>query len=251
MNYLTTIIVLFCCLASGVVEAQDNKSAPAPENHVLDKANVFREQPAKLAEITSSLKRLQEKHGYDVYLAVYYNLLDSSVQERADRLYEEWLGEKKRGLIIVTQLDPAVDGRTVAISYYRTSGLEEGSEGSLIPDRNMQSLCSKAFSGTDENDAERIMSMIVGLESEIDAYYAVKPSRWSDAGNLKMMAVLIGAIIFILILGTILWKVFSKADVESNQKYYFPEVEVAKRLGAPYGGGWISQRSFAPSSAKK
>jgi len=91
----------------------------------------------------------------------------------------------------------------------------------------------------------------VHVEREIDAYFAVKPAKWSDVGNLKLMAVFFGIIALFVLLGTLMWMKFRSAEVKSNTSHYFPEVEVAQRLGAPYGGGCVSEASFAPASSRR
>lgn len=237
------------------VTAQQETVA-APENRILDKANLLRERPELLAELTASLNSIQEKHGYSVYLAVYHNVLEGSVKSRADALYQSWLGEEKRGLVLVIQLDPAVDGKRIAASYYRTSGLEEDAALKLIPDQEMKGLVSRAIKsvgadGEGRYDATRVSSLAFAIEQGIGDYYAVEPARWSDAGNLKIMAIFLSVIILVGILGALLWRRFTSVDVKSNHCYHFPEVEVAQRLGAPYGGGWVSEASFVPASSRK
>ena len=247
MTFLRTLIVLCWCLGFSVLKAQEFEPGPAPVNYVLDEANVYRADPAMLAEITESLRTLEQSCGYRIYLAIYYNILESSVQERADLLHASWVGDDKQGVVIAVQLDPAVDGRRAGISYYQTTGLGVESEAHLISDTDMIDISNKAFTAVGSNHMEGILNMIMSFRSQIDAYYAATPSQWSDTGSLKMMGVVLGVIALLGIVGVLLSRAFVKADVDSSKNYYFPEVVVAERLGAPYGGGWVSERDFSSS----
>jgi len=257
-RFFSIFMLLGLCLLVTDISAQLDMTAekvlPArPENQVLDKADVFREQPQKLANLTASLQRIQEKHDYKVYLAVYYNILDGTVQDRADELYQAWLGDEERGLVIVIQKDPAIDGQNVAASYFQGSGLEKDTETGLVPDREMNGIIRSALAvKPDSNDiADRCASIINGVDLQMDKYFAIEPAKWSDAANLKMMAVFFGVIALLAIGGAFLWKHFNAAEVKSQQYFTFPMVDVAQRLGAPYGGGWGSEKSFQPSSSSR
>ena len=250
--------LLGCCLLTTDLSAQLDSNAKnampaAPENQVLDQADVFREQPQKLAKLTSTLARIKEKHDYKVYLAVYYNILDGTVQGRADELYGAWLEDEERGLVIVVQRDPAVNGQNVAASYFQGSGLEKDTESGLIPDREMNSIIRSALAEKSESDeiGDRCITLVQGVDQHMGEYFAIDPAKWSDAGNLKMMAVFFGVIALLAIGGSFIWKHFNAAEVKSQQHFIFPMVDVAQRLGAPYGGGWGSEKSFQPSSSSR
>lgn len=251
------MLLASCCLvipAVAQIDLSPEKVLPAaPPNHVLDQADVFREKPEQLAELSATLASIQQKHGYQVYFAVYYNILDGSVQGRADELYRAWLKEEKRGLVIVIQRDPAVDGQNVAASYFQGTGLERDSEPGVIPDREMNGIIRAALGKrADSSDpAVRCNAVLAGVEEGMDDYFAIAPAKWSDAANLKMMAVLLGVIAVLAIGGWLVWRRLNASEEKSQQYFTFPMVDVAQRLGAPYGGGWGSEKRFQPSSSKK
>ncbi|BDS06017.1 hypothetical protein NT6N_10570 [Oceaniferula spumae] len=245
-------------LLTGSIFAQGSegeaKPLPAaPANHVLDLSDTFRENPTKLAELTATLKRIEEQHGYLVYLALYYNVLDGTVQSRADALYKAWLGDEKRGLVLVYQSDPAVDGKNIAASYYRGTGLADDAVSGLIPDQKMSEILRSALAAQSkgQDTSDRSITIVSGVEREMNEYFASDPSTWKDSANLKLMAIFFGVILALALLGMFLWKRSSTADVAAHKHYYFPDVDVASRLGAPYGGGWVSEKSFVPSASRK
>ena len=171
----------------------------------MDQANVFLEHPDVLAEMVGRLSRMKDDYEYPVYLAVYYNVLDASLRERADQLYESWIGESGRGMVIVYQLDPVTYGDNPAMAYHKGDGLDPQSGGgsSPIPEREM------------------------------------------------MIAVFSGFVIAIPLIGMLIRRLLLNSSNQSRKTYYFPDVQVAYRLGAPYGGGWVSEKSFAPPSPQQ
>ena len=65
-----------------------------------------------------------------------------------------------------------------------------------------------------------------------------------------MIAVFSGFVIVIAIIGMLIRQLLLSSSKRSSQRYYFPDVQVAQRLGAPYGGGWVSEKSFAQVSSQ-
>ncbi len=252
--------------AQGVLVGGSNVIPGAPQSHVLDDAGLFREQPARLAEIEHRLRALERDHGYPVYLTIHYNVFDSDLQSRADRLYEAWIGGARRGMVIVYQLDPVVSGSNPAVSYYQGSELDAnsgvgadgytaaGAPSGIMPGRDVEALLARAYRAAADRkeDPKAFLDMVtLVLDREVRQYLAVAPPKWSDANNLKLMAVFLSVIAGLVLAGFLLWKLMSRADAKSRKTHYFPEVRVGRRLGAPYGGGWISEKTFVPASSRK
>ena len=227
----------------------------APEAQVLDQANMFREDRKTLAGIEASLTRMSEKHDYPVYLAIYYNVFDQSLQELADELYNAWVGESGYGMVIVYQLDPVVSGGNPAIAYHKDAGLEMDSSVGSGPRPmlgwEMDVLLKRAFTAANKNPNEPIefiSALIYGIEAEMNRYHKVEPMSWNNPENLKLMFIFIVIIAAFAVIGKIAWKLLYPVNAKSRRVYYFPEVEVERRLGAPYGGGRVSEKTFDPAS---
>lgn len=227
----------------------------APEAQVLDKANMFREDRKILAGIEASLSRMREKHDYPVYLAIYYSVFDQSLQELADELYNAWVGESSYGMVIVYQLDPVVSGGNPAIAYHKDAGIEMDSSSGPgprpMPGWEMGVLLKKVFTAVNEKPNEPIefiSSLIYGIEAEMDRYHELEPMSWNDPENLKLMAIFFGVIAAFTLMGMIAWKLLYPVNARSRRVYYFPEVKVERRLGAPYGGGLVREKTFDPAS---
>lgn len=245
-----------CCVqTSNAGESPLRLMTQAPEGQVLDKANMFREDRKILAEVEASLSRMEEKHDYPVYLAIYYSVFDQSLQELADELYHAWVGESGYGMVIVYQLDPVISGGNPVISYHKDAGLEMDSLGGSGPRRmpgwEMDILLKRVFTAANKNSNEPIeflSALIYGIEAEIDRYHKIEPMTWHDPENLKLMAIFLAIIAAFTVIGKIAWKLLYPVNARSRQVHYFPEVEVERRLGAPYGGGRVSEKTFDPAS---
>ena len=233
-------------------KSASNITSP-PDNQVLDQANVFLEHPEVLAEMVGRLSRMKDDYEYPVYLAVYYNVLDASLRERADQLYESWIGDSGRGMVIVYQLDPVVYGDNPAMAYHKGDGLDPqfGGEFSPIPERDMIAMLTKISPQVDSNaDGHHasISALVSALETEITRYHDIPAASWKDSDSLLMIAVFSGFVIAIPLIGMLIRRLLLNSSNQSRKTYYFPDVQVAYRLGAPYGGGWVSEKGFAPPS---
>jgi hypothetical protein len=234
----------------------------APQSHVLDDAELFRDQPERLAEIQNRLRLIEEGHGYPIYLAIYYNLFDGDLQSRADLLHKAWIGEREYGLVIVYQLDPVVSGSNPSASYFKGSVLDSHTEDGRVgapkvgamPGRDVELIFARVIESTEEKKTDHkvyLGAITSALEQEVTQYFELEPSKWSDANNLKLMAVFLSVIGGLVLVGFLLWKQMTRADAKSSKTRYFPAVRVGRRLGAPFGGGWISEKTFVPVSSRK
>ena len=247
----------FCHAQEAVLSDSDAGLVPeAPRSHVLDEANLFHEHGEILKEVQNSLHTIKGKYGYSVYLAIYYNVYDLSLQDRADILYDAWVGETGNGMVVVYQIDPVVTGDNPAMAYTEGSALdpELSDSPAFIPANNMDAMLSKVLASIEDKSQKHIpliTTLVYGLEHEIERYHQVKPVQWHDAENLSFMGFFLGLIVACVIAAVVFWKVQRPVDAKSRRVYYFPEVKVGRRLGAPYGGGWVSQRTFVPASSRR
>ncbi len=236
---------------------KESELPPAPQGYVLDDAGLFRERPEMLAEVQKSLMKLEQDTGYPVYLAIYYNVYEDGLQNRAEALRTAWMGEKAGGMVLVYQLDPVV-GENPVSAYFKGSVLDRAENGEevsgIISGQMLKAMLTKVkkeAKDKKENQAEYISAIIFGIEREIIDYNKETPASWMDSDNLKLMATFVGAIVGLALLGLLAWKLFSKSVARASKARHFPEIHVSQRLGAPYGGGWLSETRFVPSSSRE
>ena len=225
----------------------------APDNQVLDVAKVFAEHPKILSEIVTSLSVMKQDYNYPVYLAIYHNVLDSSLRERADQLYESWIGDTGRGMVIVYQLDPVTYGNNPAMAYHKGDGLGLGfsDQSNPIPERDVTAMLAEIMPQIKSKATPHpimLRSLVLALSSKITRYHDIPAASWTDSESLTMIAIFSGFIFVISMMGLLIRQLLIKSSKRSSERYYFPDVQVAHRLGAPYGGGWISEKSFAQVS---
>ncbi|MEJ6572121.1 MAG: hypothetical protein QNL01_00970 [Akkermansiaceae bacterium] len=161
-------------------------------------------------------------------------------------------------MVIVYQLDPVVSGNNPAVAFYKGSNLDSDltseAKTRLISGSEVEAMLKRVFGNVKETKEDHIpfiSSLVYGIESEISNYHEVHPASWSDKDNLKLMAVFLGVITGLALLGILLWKLFSRADAKSSKVHYFPDVRFGRRLEAPFGGGWVSEKTFVPASSRR
>lgn len=259
--HVFSFVVLMSMLAPDFSCAQEQEAGDTgaaievPDNLVLDQAKLFQEHPQTFAKIVDRLTRMRDEFGYPVYLAVYYNVLDASLRDRADQLYEAWVGDSGRGMVIVYQLNPVVYGDNPAMAYHKGDGLDSEYEGDMepIPETDITAILTKIRpqGKVDSSKHHEVLNaFIVALEGEIERYHRIQPTSWRDPENLTLIAVFSGFVIAIPLIGMFISRLLLAASNEAGKAYYFPDIQVASRLGAPYGGGWVSEKSFVPISAR-
>ena len=264
MKVVLSLVAVFCLgiLQGGYAQdvRSDSSDLPAaPQGYILDDTGFFRDHPEKLAEVRKSLKEIEATHGYPVYLAIYYSVFEGNLQSKADELYKAWLGEKGHGMVIVYQRDPVTDGSNPVMSYYLGSELDPKSQETLedqkmIPRRDTEIMLGNVFRGlksSPEDQVDYVSEIIFGIERELTNYFKFEPPKWNDSSNLQLMTIFVGAVAAIALLGFVVWRLFVRADAQSGREYYFPEIRMGRRLGAPFGGGWTSEQTFVPSSSQK
>lgn len=161
-------------------------------------------------------------------------------------------------MVIVYQLDPVVSGNNPAVAFYKGSNLDSDltseAKTRLISSSEVEAMLKRVFGNVKETKEDHIpfiSSLVYGIESEISNYHEVHPASWSDKDNLKLMAVFLGVITGLALLGILLWKLFSRADAKSSKVHYFPDVRFGRRREAPFGGGWVSEKTFVPASSRR
>lgn len=76
---------------------------------------------------------------------------------------------------------------------------------------------------------------------ELDVLLFVEEES-SATGRFIGVTLILGALIGLL--GYLGHRFVSRSEIRSDEQFYFPEVEVGARLGAPYGGARVNTLSF-------
>lgn len=273
------LLCFWLFVAGSLVRAQEEEFPvpPAPENRVLDEARLFAREPQRLAVISETLAMLEAKHGYRFYVAIYNVLIGRTLKDQTELLQGKWLGQQA-GMVLVIEADsfkfrfgqrPLEEeklepGNTVVrsspadfapIELERMIGeIEE----SLRAARTANALDADAkvevlSKGDGEFDASPARpfdrqlfaeNLSTGLAGRIAAELEQRAAAPVGGTRSRMVVLAIGLLAFTGLLALLVVAGLKRAEAKARERFVFPKVAVGVRLGAPYGGGKVSSRSF-------
>ncbi|MCW1922242.1 hypothetical protein OKA05_06735 [Luteolibacter arcticus] len=229
-------------------ELDDFTAPPPPADRVLDEARIFARSPDRHQAIAGALAALEEKHGFPFYYVLYSSLYGRNLSDRAHALQHAWLGDAP-GIVLVLE----TDSRNFRVGQ-AASKKDEIRTGTMLPVagpkelapsdlamivRGMEESLRQAANG--EEFAERLATgMTAGISTLLDERAAAPEG--STRSRLILLAVGFGAaagLISLLVVAGL-----KRAEAKALERFVFPKATVGTRLGAPFGGGKVSSRSF-------
>jgi hypothetical protein len=231
--------------------AQDDEEfvpPPPPADGILDEARILARDPARHHAIAQALGELEAKHGFRMYYALYDTLISSNAGDRALKLQQAWLGENT-GIVLVLETDrgtfrfaqPPPRKEEVApgqhlertapgsISAFALSDIIRDLEPQLKESRDRGEFTEKLGIGVAQ-----------GIGRLLDEQAAEPPG----GTRLRMVVLAIGLLAGTGLVALLFVAGLKRAESKAQERYVFPKVNVGMRLGAPYGGGKVSSRSF-------
>lgn len=242
--------LFFLVLAWPLVAQEMNEvpPPPAPEGRILDDARLFTLEPQKLESLSGRLTEISNRTGFEIYVAIFDSLITSNVTEQSAILKQAWLGETP-GVVLVLESDSAV----YELGWSRTPDAvtESGqrvpvlAEADLAPQDKVRILNQlsdlRPVEGGAASSAERlIMTFANAVDDAFRKVDASEPKRW----NVRVLMLGTGLIAAVLLMGLLIGAWVRRSDKKVAERLLFPEVTVGMRLGAQFGGGKISSRSF-------
>ncbi len=217
-----------------------------PADHILDVAEIFKRHPDRYEEISRRLRRLHEEHDLPVYLAIYAGILDSNLNRRSRLLYDKWIGPDRDGVVVVYESDTR--GREIVTPSSKFANLEE-STGRLsrLPDYQMIPILAElqvTLEGV-EDRVDFLDRTTEILAVRLDALMKEKPAGIGDRSNLKLVAVTLAIGVALTLLGVLGNRRLRVVEENARERFYFPDVTVGARLGAPFCGGCQSIVDFS------
>jgi hypothetical protein len=240
---------------SGWLHAQeeDFTAPPAPEDRVLDEARIFARSPEQHRAVADALAALEEKHRFRFYYVLYSSLYGRNLSDRAHALQQAWLGEAP-GIVLVVE----TDSRHFRISQTPPKPAEI-QPGSTLPVAGPKELAPADVvmlmrgvedqlrqSGDIGEFSERLAT---GLAGGISGFFDAREAapEGTTRGRVVLLAIGFGAaagLIALLVVAGL-----KRAEAKALERFVFPKVQVGSRLGAPFGGGKVSSRSFGGREA--
>lgn len=234
-------------------EEDDFTAPPPPADGILDEARMFVRSPERHQAIAKALAALEEKHRFPFYFVLYSSLYGRNLDDRAHALQAAWLGDSP-GIVLVLE----TDSRHLAVGQ-AASKPDEVPAGESLPVAGPKELApsdlvaigrgmeeSLRQAATTDEFAERLATgMAAGISKLLDERAAAPEGK--TRSRLVLLAVGFGAaagLISLLVVAGL-----KRAEAKALERFVFPKATVGTRLGAPFGGGKISSRSFGSREA--
>lgn len=232
------------------VKAQEEPFVPppAPEDRVLDESRVLSRDPGRKEAIAAAITALETKHGFRMYFVLYDSLYGRDLAERARTLRQAWLGEQP-GMVLLLE----TDSRTFKID--RPAALHREVEpGTRLEIPEATDLSSMDLSEalrkmegslmTARDGAEFAERLGLGMAAGVSAVFDERAERPEGGTKGRMVILAIGVLAVAGLVALLVVAGLKRAEARSLERYVFPKINVGTRLGAPYGGGKVSSRSF-------
>jgi hypothetical protein len=242
------LLLLAGIAAPGRAQDDDFVPPPPPEDRLLDESRVLARDEERRQAIVAALAELEAKHGFRIYYALYSSLYGRSLNERARQLQEAWLGDKP-GLVLLLE----TDSRTYrfAMPVPRPREIEPGTKLEMPESSDLSlldlSIVDRGLEGslmTAGDSAEFAKRLGTGVATGVSAVFDQQATRPAGGNRSRMILLAIGLISVAGLVALLVVAGLKRAEARSLERYVFPKISVGMRLGAPYGGGKISSRSF-------
>ena len=251
--------MLLCFVAStmaGLSAGDDSFVAPpVPDTRLVDESRLFVRSPERREVIEERLLQLEDRHRFRLYYVIYDSLFGRDISARTHALKDAWLKEQP-GLVMVMVADTGAfqvaqsereeviiePGQPIALpsplelSPTELSGIIRSMEGSLRESQDREDFAIRL--GT-------------GLAEGVTEVFDERQEEPATNTSTKMIVLAVGLIAATGLIALLIVAGLRRAEAKSLERYVFPKIAVGVRLGAPYGGGKISCRSFQnPPSGK-
>lgn len=204
----------------------------APETLLYDETRFFEEAQAQA--LRTKLMGAREKPGLRIHVAAMTYAGDKSARDTAGRLADAW-AKGEAIVVLVRDRGKAQSGIAFSREFWERYPMDEvvrlGEEAATILLRQEASA--------EQNVADTVQALIPRL-SKMEAA-RVKRAQSFTRQEMRLGAGMGIGLLVLGLLGWILFKVSRRREAARVRQYYFPDVEVAPRLRAPFGGGTVGE----------
>ena len=238
-------VLILSALLSGILHGQDLSVslqeatldfANPPANHLLDLGEVFSGNLESRQQLAERLVRLEEEHGFIVYLVAYSGIIGSNVQEKASIFRDFWLEGGKEGLVLVCDTDM----RTMGYSLTKSGELTPNGEGRAwkVADHEVMAILSELNQVEESIEGPGNFTSAVGnrLVDQLEERLRERGVPAKPASGLLAIFALFTVLLFLALMLKP-----KKKPVRDVRAISFPQVQVPERLGASFGGGLAAE----------
>lgn len=221
----------------GQAMPEQNATPPAPAARVMDESGFFKGKPKALSNISASLQKLEQEHGYSIFLMVEPVLIGPTPQEMAASLRQAWLpggnGESDSGNIGV--------GRDLE--------RDVSEQPSLIPSFETAAMINRAVAAVDGElkgaaFLERLMSEFT---RELNRYFQRIGAPAPVERSLRFGILAVGTLSLLGLVAIGVGAFIRHSSMAAVERFRFPEVDTRERLGASCGSS-VTVRRFVPQA---
>ncbi len=244
------LVILYLALLSishAQIPALSQERLPsAPSDLIYDPDSYFRIHPSERQQVSQTIQRIKNAYDFDVYIAVFGIIGQTSASLRAQTLYDHWFGKDDPRDGILFGFD--IENRSVSIARRPNASTEDiaKNEKGRIPDHRLSRILNAVrsrFNATFKDAtptvdrADHISTILSLLEEELalevtpeEIMSDFEPSRPPVLKGL-LMSLLVAAPFFVLFL----W--IKRRITKVRHRYVFPTPDIPKRLGGSNSGG--------------
>ncbi|WP_353566921.1 hypothetical protein [Haloferula sargassicola] len=224
---------------------------PRPPGGILDDARLFSTEPSRLEALEQRVGKVSAESGLPIYVVFYGSLIGRTMGEEVVRLQEAWLGSQPGVLLVVE-----TGNGQFWLNWAEGDSIESDGQhpipvlrGGMVPpqdqlmiDQQIQDL-GRMPTGSMDHAEKMIGVLLDGIEGSVLHDAEGPTGRWK--------VVVLGLAIAGLALGggLLLLRWMKGADARAAERFVFPELRIEKRLGAPFCGGRIREKSFRSSAS--
>ncbi len=225
-----------------VLPERDEPTEAPPADGLVDRAGLGHRNPELVAKLKEDIRLLKDEHAFSLYIVLESVLVSGNPQLMASRLRKSWV-PRGDGMVLVFEMDTRSLG--IGQSFELEVDPTKAPPGQ-VPSYETNSILENARDGVDSSSAETILeTFVTRMTVGYNEYFLRKDAPVPQERSVKLGLIIIGGAAALALLGLMAALLVRRSDGRSGGRcYYFPEVQVSERLGAPYGGGEISSRRF-------
>ena len=215
---------------------------PPPADGLVDHAGLGLRNPALVAKLREDIRQLRDDHGFQLYILLESVLVSGDPQLLAGRLRRSWI-PKGDGMVLVFEMDTRSLG--IGQSFEQEVDPTKAPVGQ-VPSYETNLILEKAWTNVNATSAELMLETFASqVVDGYNEYFLRKNQPVSRDRSVKMGLIIVGGAAALALLGLMAGLLVRRSDNRGGGRcFYFPEVRVSERLGAPYGGGEVSSRRF-------
>lgn len=225
---------------------------PAPPTFVHDGAGLFDRYPERLQTITTRLQEFQAQQNLPFYIAVYGGIIDSYILRRGRLLHDKWVGPGQDGIVLIYDIDTN-DYEVVLPSSGQADSEQEDEFLSRLVDYKMIPILAdlKVALAGEKDRVEFVDRSSLHLTERMGVLLTETTEEKNSRSTTYLLvgmlggALLLGAIVFVF------YRRFRRVEKKAREQFYFPDIRVGTRLGAPFGGGRSSVVTYQGSEGPR